>query len=157
MFRNTSNGSTSIQRLPATVIHRSRVHRRLGPAAAVALVFAFGYSAPLALAGPDLTFGICADGTTPCSNDGDCGADAPCTSLVTASADPVVAGDDLTYSIDLENRGDATATNVVVEFTYPLDTTFVSTANDFGFCTNDTPSRTVTCFEGIAANGLFYP
>lgn len=67
----------------------------------------------------------------------------------TDSADPVVSGDSLTYTITVDNAGPDTATNVIVTDTLPAGVTLVSTSG----CTED-PNGVPTCSLGdIAASG----
>ncbi len=67
----------------------------------------------------------------------------------TDSADPVNAGDSLTYTVTVDNAGPDTATNVVVTDTLPAGVTLVSTSG----CTED-PNGVPMCSLGdIAAGG----
>jgi uncharacterized repeat protein (TIGR01451 family) len=64
---------------------------------------------------------------------------------ITASADvePAAAGENLTYTIDIENNGPLTAVDVAVESTLPAGVTFVSTSG----CAED-PAGSTTCSLG---------
>ncbi|WP_154222273.1 DUF11 domain-containing protein [Marinicella rhabdoformis] len=68
----------------------------------------------------------------------------------TDSADPVTAGDALTYTIRVDNAGPNTANNVVVTESLPADVTLVSTSG----CTED-PSGVPTCSLGNIVSGGF--
>ncbi len=82
--------------------------------------------------------------------------DPTCLSLDTAdlvisktdSADPVVAGTALAYTVTVLNNGPAAAQNVVVTDTLPAGVTFVSTSG----CAED-PVGVPTCTLGSIANG----
>jgi uncharacterized repeat protein (TIGR01451 family) len=64
------------------------------------------------------------------------------------SADPIMAGSQLTYTITVNNAGPATATNVQVTDTLPVDVSFVSTTG----C-NDDPIGVPDCSLGDIASG----
>jgi LPXTG-site transpeptidase (sortase) family protein len=65
------------------------------------------------------------------------------------SPDPVLAGNTLTYTVDVSNAGPSDAQNVVVTDTLPAGVTFVSTSG----CAED-PNGVPTCSLGdIAASG----
>jgi uncharacterized repeat protein (TIGR01451 family) len=55
---------------------------------------------------------------------------------MTDSPDPVLAGNNVTYTLSVTNRGLATATNVMVSDSLPSNMTFVSAASTQGGCTN---------------------
>ncbi|MDY6951909.1 MAG: hypothetical protein SWE60_10370, partial [Thermodesulfobacteriota bacterium] len=81
------------------------------------------------------------DETDPVSDDEDTVVNAPAALQVTKtdSPDPVIAGNNLTYSISVENTGSSTAHNVVLTDVYPLETTYVS-----GGDSHNATTRTVT-------------
>lgn len=62
----------------------------------------------------------------------------------TDSPDPVVSGNNLTYTIGVDNAGPDTAANVVVTDTLPPGTTFVSCAPSVGTCTGPPAGSTGT-------------
>lgn len=64
---------------------------------------------------------------------------------ITASADvePAAAGENLTYTLDVENNGPLTAVDVAVESTLPAGVTFVATSG----CAED-PAGSTTCSLG---------
>ncbi len=64
------------------------------------------------------------------------------------SADPVAGGDNLVYTITVDNAGPSDATNVVVTDNLPADVTLVSTAG----CAED-PSGVPTCTLGVVLSG----
>ena len=64
------------------------------------------------------------------------------------STDPVLAGDNLTYTVMVDNAGPNDATNVVVTDTLPAGVTFVSTTG----CSND-PNGVPTCNLGTVIAG----
>jgi len=59
------------------------------------------------------------------------------------SPDPVKAGEDLTYTVNVTNNGPSTAVNVVVTDTLPAGTTFVSASGTGWTC--DHAAGVVTC------------
>ncbi len=63
------------------------------------------------------------------------------------SVDPVVAGQNLTYTVAVDNAGPSQATSVEITDTLPPEVTFV----DAPGCTYDEPSHTVTCDVGTLA------
>jgi uncharacterized repeat protein (TIGR01451 family) len=65
------------------------------------------------------------------------------------SPDPVVAGNDVTYTITVSNSGPSDAENVQVVDTLPAGTTFVS---DTDSCV-EAPAGTLTCSLGAIATG----
>ncbi|MEM7584672.1 MAG: DUF11 domain-containing protein [Acidobacteriota bacterium] len=83
------------------------------------------------------------------SEDTGVGASADLSISKTDSVDPVVAGENLTYTVTVNNAGPSDATNVVVTDTLPAGVTLVSTSG----CSED-PSGVATCTLGnIAASG----
>jgi len=64
------------------------------------------------------------------------------------SADPVVAGDTLVYTVTVSNNGPDSALNVVVTDTLPAEVTLISTTG----CAED-PSGIPTCLLGTIASG----
>ena len=68
----------------------------------------------------------------------------------TDSVDPVVAGNNLTYTITVANGGPSTANDVVVTDTLPGGVALVSTTG----CAED-PAGAPTCTLGTIANGAF--
>ena len=69
----------------------------------------------------------------------------------TASPDPVVVGNHLTYTITVANSGPDDASNVGVADTLPAGVHFVSATPSQGTCTG---TSTVSCSLGTLANGL---
>ena len=67
------------------------------------------------------------------------------------SPDPVLVGQQLTYTLGVGNAGPASATGVQVSDTLPAGVTFVSATPTQGSCSN--ASGTVTCPLGTIANG----
>ena len=67
----------------------------------------------------------------------------------TASPNPVVMGDDLTYAITVANNGPVTATSVIVTDTLPAGEIFVSVASSQG--TSTYVGSTVSCALGSLA------
>ena len=65
------------------------------------------------------------------------------------SDDPVVAGTQLTYTIDYANAGPSDAANVTITDTLPTGTTY---ASDTGGCV-EAPAGTLICNVGTVANG----
>lgn len=82
-----------------------------------------------------------------------CPAGPPADLGVTKSdaADPLVIGDDITYTVQVTNHGTATAENVVATDTLPAGVTFGSAVPDQGSCSHD--SGTITCNLGNMDNG----
>ena len=60
-----------------------------------------------------------------------------------ASSDPAVAGESLTYTLTISNNGPMDATNVTLTNTLPEDVAFASTTSDQGTCVQ--AEQTVTC------------
>src|SRR3954468_9065634 len=79
--------------------------------------------------------------------------DADLSITKTDSPDPVVQGNNLTYTIKVTNSGPLDATTVVVTDNLPStsDVDFVSATSASGTCTR--ASNTVTCDLGTIANG----
>ena len=69
----------------------------------------------------------------------------------TASANPATIGGALTYTLNFNNEGPSTATNVSVTDTLPASVTFNSASASQGTCTES--GGTVTCDLGSLANG----
>lgn len=67
----------------------------------------------------------------------------------TDSPDPVIAGNDLTYSINVANNGSGGATNVVVKDVLPVGVQYQSSSSS---CT-EAPAGTLTCGLGSLASG----
>lgn len=67
------------------------------------------------------------------------------------SPDPVVAGNNLTYTISVRNNGTAEATDVVVTDTLPADVDFVSASTTLGSCVQ--AAKVVTCNLGAIGAG----
>ncbi|MPZ49625.1 MAG: DUF11 domain-containing protein [Dehalococcoidia bacterium] len=67
----------------------------------------------------------------------------------TDSPDPVVAGEILTYTVDVTNNGGNTATNAVVTDTLPSGVTYIA---DSDSCV-EAPALTLTCSIGNLAGG----
>jgi uncharacterized repeat protein (TIGR01451 family) len=68
----------------------------------------------------------------------------------TATPNPVLEGDPLTYSLAVANNGPASATNVTVIDTLPSSVTFLQTTTTQGSCSE--AGGTVTCLLGTMAN-----
>ena len=66
----------------------------------------------------------------------------------TDSADPVIAGNDLTYTVTVQNQGPSDAQSVVVNDTLPAGVTLVSTSG----C-NEDPAGVANCTLGTIAAG----
>jgi uncharacterized repeat protein (TIGR01451 family) len=86
-------------------------------------------------------------GSTPCPRGG-CAVDLVLTQ--TDSPDPVQTGQNLTYTLTVQNTGTAPASNVVVTDTLPGGVTFVSATASQGSCAG---TSTVTCNLGSLAGG----
>ena len=67
------------------------------------------------------------------------------------SPDPVIAGENLTYTLKVKNDGPSSAQNVVVTDMLPSDTSYVSYTSSKGTCSEDT--GIVTCELGTVAKG----
>ncbi|HKQ36617.1 MAG TPA: Calx-beta domain-containing protein [Verrucomicrobiae bacterium] len=79
---------------------------------------------------------------------------APVADLVISisdSPDPIFAGQDLTYSINITNRGPLNATGVVLSDVLPANVSFVSAVSSRGQCT--LASGRVTCNLGVLNSG----
>ncbi len=72
---------------------------------------------------------------------------------ITDDADPAVAGDDVTYTIDVDNNGADGATNPTVTITLPPGTTFVSSNPPAGGSCDPPAGGQVTCTLPDIANG----
>ncbi|MCI0530279.1 MAG: DUF11 domain-containing protein, partial [Nitrospira sp.] len=68
----------------------------------------------------------------------------------TDSPDPVLMGQNLTYTITVTNNGPAAATGVTVTDTLPAGVTFVSATPSQGTCSG---TSTITCALGTLTNG----
>jgi len=68
----------------------------------------------------------------------------------TATPNPVLQGDTLTYTLTVVNNGPASATNVTVTDTLPAAVTFLSAITTTGTCSE--AAGTVTCLLGTMAN-----
>ncbi|MDY6986526.1 MAG: DUF11 domain-containing protein [Thermodesulfobacteriota bacterium] len=81
------------------------------------------------------------DETDPVSDPEDTKVNRPAALVVvkTDSPDPVIAGNELTYSISVSNTGGSTAHNVILTDVYPSETTYVS-----GGDAHNASTRTVT-------------
>ncbi|MDY6986724.1 MAG: hypothetical protein SWQ30_01600, partial [Thermodesulfobacteriota bacterium] len=86
------------------------------------------------------------DETDPVTDDEDTEVNSPAALAIekTDNPDPVIAGDDLTYTISVGNTGGSTAHNVCLEDIYPPETTYVT-----GGDSHDPGTRTVAwdCFD----------
>lgn len=75
----------------------------------------------------------------------------------TDAPDPVVAGTNLTYTIQVTNNGPSTAANVVVTDSLPGQVSFVSSAPSQGSCLSGVvpgdPAKPLTCNLGTLADG----
>lgn len=71
--------------------------------------------------------------------------------MMTDSPDPVAAGSNLVYTINVANLGPSPATGVTLTDALPTDTAFVSASSSAGACTH--ASGTVTCSLGGMASG----
>jgi uncharacterized repeat protein (TIGR01451 family) len=69
----------------------------------------------------------------------------------TASPNPVLQGNTLTYTLGVTNNGPAIATNVTVTDTLPLQVSYVSATSSQGTCSQT--GGTVTCSVGIMNSG----
>jgi uncharacterized protein (TIGR03437 family) len=79
------------------------------------------------------------------------GEDADLSVAQTASRNPVMVGNSLTYTLSVTNRGPSAATNVTLTDTLPAGVTFVSATPSAGSCAQG--GGTVTCQLGaLAAN-----
>ena len=67
----------------------------------------------------------------------------------TDSPDPVIVGNNLTYTINVSNNGPSNATGVIITDTLPAGVTFVSANSSQGSCSGTT---TVTCNLGTLNN-----
>jgi uncharacterized repeat protein (TIGR01451 family) len=72
----------------------------------------------------------------------------------TASPNPVIAGNNITYTVIVTNNGAATASNVAFSEAIPANTTFVSaTPSPVGAWTCSVVSGTLTCSNPTVASG----
>jgi uncharacterized repeat protein (TIGR01451 family) len=69
----------------------------------------------------------------------------------TDSPDPVLLGENVTYTLDVKNNGPDAATNVVVTDRLPSSTAYVSATSTQGSCTH--VGNIVTCNLGTMNNG----
>ncbi len=69
----------------------------------------------------------------------------------TDDPDPIDSGELLTYTLNVENKGDQRATNVVLTDTLPTEVAFVSATPNQGNCVHN--SGTITCTLGVLMNG----
>lgn len=70
----------------------------------------------------------------------------------TDSPDPVNAGNNLTYTIEVTNSGPTTATNVIFTDTLPAGVSFVSATPSQGTCSFDAANNAVLCDLGVLAS-----
>jgi len=71
------------------------------------------------------------------------------------SADPVLPGDSLTYTLTVSNpAAESYAGNVIVTDTLPVGLTYVSANPSQGTCSFDSPTRKVTCSIGQLPNNV---
>jgi uncharacterized delta-60 repeat protein/uncharacterized repeat protein (TIGR01451 family) len=70
--------------------------------------------------------------------------DADLGTYLTAAPDPVIAGNNVTYSLSLTNYGPGTATNIMVVDSYPANVAFVSSSPSQGTATNSSGQVTWT-------------
>ena len=68
----------------------------------------------------------------------------------TDSPDPVITGNNLTYTVTVTNNGPDTSTSVIVTDDLPAETTFVSCSSTGGVCGGSGNNRTVT-FASLAS------
>jgi uncharacterized repeat protein (TIGR01451 family) len=71
--------------------------------------------------------------------------------IKTDTPDPVLVGNNLTYTITVDNNGPDTATGVTLSDTLPSNVTYVSATSTQGTCSKS--GSTVTCSIGTLANG----
>jgi uncharacterized repeat protein (TIGR01451 family) len=74
---------------------------------------------------------------------------------MTASPDPITAGNDLTYNLTVANNGPSTATTVTMTHTLPADVTFLSANPGGPTCTH--AGGLVTCKFNSMAQGSSMP
>ncbi len=72
---------------------------------------------------------------------------------VEVSADPVIAGRDMSYTIQVNNTGNKAAENVIVNNTLPAGVTFLSASEESCALGEDNEAITCTLAEGVARNG----
>jgi uncharacterized repeat protein (TIGR01451 family) len=70
--------------------------------------------------------------------------------IKTATPNPVLQGDNLTYTLTVTNNGPASATNVTAADTLPSAVTYLSVNTNVGTCSES--GGTVTCLLGTMAN-----
>ncbi len=94
---------------------------------------------------------ITGDGTDPNADNNDVQetteivSEPELTIVKSGAPNPVVAGETLTYTIDIGNAGPSTAANVTFADPLPADTTFASVTTTVGSCVD---GQTVTCAFG---------